>query len=248
MQKKYTTYLVVLMIGLITVCSIYQMFHTIRRFYYERTPKEFIAAYQSDIDVPSNALYRYRRIFRGAMHNGAPSSSEWSLSGAVSGLFESTSAFDTKAQPLPVYGGTTADKERPVAANRSGNNGLYLASVATTKSVGGGIAYDATSHLTNRSASSPEQLSATTFASVSMRPIPQSVHNIVSMSSVADGQLRAAPVRHVGVLPPPPVVDPDPEKELGYDAPLGEAILPLLILLLTYVCYRRKREQVMEEK
>lgn len=244
MKKKHTTYLVVLMIGLITGCSVYQMYHTLKRLHNEQTPEEFVTAYQNDIAMLNNAPYRYRRIYHGAMHH-ATSSSNWSLSGAISSLFKSTSAFETDAKALPTYGNTTADKEAPVSANRSGNNGLHLASVATTKSVGGGLAYAATSHLTNRSAQSPDPLSAMTFASVGMRPVKQTVHNIVSISSVADGQLRAAPVRHIGALPPPPVVNPEDESQLGYEEPMGSAILPLLLLAMAYAVAQMVRKRAM---
>lgn len=63
---------------------------------------------------------------------------------------------------------------------------------------------------------------------------------VIDESGSAVQPMAAAPHR-AGMLPPPPVTDPDDEHQLGYEAPIGDAVLPLLLMALCLAVLRRRK-------
>lgn len=61
---------------------------------------------------------------------------------------------------------------------------------------------------------------------------------VIDESGSAVQPMAAAPHR-AGMLPPPPVTDPDDEHQLGYETPIGDAVLPLLLMALCLAVLRR---------
>lgn len=63
---------------------------------------------------------------------------------------------------------------------------------------------------------------------------------VIDESGSAVQPMAAAPHR-AGALPPPPVTDPDDEHQLGYETPIGDAVLPLLLMALCLAVLRRRK-------
>lgn len=177
--------------------------------------------------------------------NGSSAQSVGQNTGStMSSITNHQSSITNHQSPIANHQSPILNPQSPIAYHQSP---VKTQSSQQVQSRGGGAQVVAQQTHTARSARTITPMRAQ-MVSVNSMPVYAANTGVRSVAAVpvidesgsAVQPMAAAPHR-AGMLPPPPVTDPDDEHQLGYETPIGDAVLPLLLMALCLAVLRRRK-------